>query len=155
MAKRIVHVSIASIFGLLGWSPYVSATTTECEGAPFVLQGKLLASVEKLVAASTFVAQAEVITSESLGTQQKIAFRLLKSWKGPFQEGESVSLILPVTEVCAGFGCVFPFKVGDVALLLTTSSSYHEDLPGCWVYEGIAIHRVLSVPAAEMPNTRH
>jgi hypothetical protein len=155
MMKRMVYVSIMSIFGVLASSRYVSATTTQCEGAQLVLQGKLLESLEKLVVTSAIAAQVEVTAAEGLGTQQKIAFRVLQSWKGSFQVGESISLILPVTEVCAGFGCVFPFKVGEVTLLLTSSSSYHLDQPGCWVYEGIAIQRVLSVPAALMPNPRH
>jgi hypothetical protein len=155
MVKRIIHVSIMSIFGVLGWSLDASATTTECEGAPLVLQGKLLDSLEKLVTASTIVAQAEVTAAEALGTQQKISFRVVRAWKGPFQVGESISLTLPVTEACAGLGCVFPFKVGEVTLLFASSSSYHLDQPGCWVYEGIAVQRVLSVPAALMPNPRH
>jgi hypothetical protein len=155
MVKRIIYVSIMSIFGVLGWSLEVSAATTECEGAPLVLQGKLLDSIEKLVMASTLVAQAEVTASEALGTRQEVSFRVVRAWKGAFQAGASVRLTLPVTEACGGLGCVFPFKVGDVALLLISSFSYHLDETGCWVYEGIAIQRVLLVPAALMPNALH
>jgi hypothetical protein len=155
MVKRIIYVSIVSIFGVLGWSLDVSATTTECEGASLVVQGKLLDSLEKLITASTIVVQAEVTAAEALGSQQKIAFRVLQAWKGPFHVGESVNLTLPVTDFCGGLGCVFPFKVGEVTLLSTSSFSYHLDQPGCWVYEGIAIQRVLLVPAALMPNPRH
>ncbi len=75
---------------------------------------------------------------------------------GAFRAGESIRLTLPVTEVCGGLGlAVFPFKVGDVTLLLTSSFSHHLDQPGCWVYDGIAIQRVLLVPAALMPNALH
>jgi hypothetical protein len=156
MLKRISHVSIMSIFGVFGWSLDASATT-ECEGAPLVLQGKLLDSLEKSVTASTIVAQAEVTAAEALGTQQTISFRVVRAWKGPFQVGESISLTLPVTEVCAGFGCVFPFKVGEVTLLFTSSSSYHLDQPGCWVYEGIAAeeHRCITGHRLETLGSCH
>ncbi len=49
MMKQTIYVSIMSVFGVLGWSLEVSAATTECEGAPLVVQGKLLGTpLEKL-----------------------------------------------------------------------------------------------------------
>jgi hypothetical protein len=152
MFKPVIFASVASILAVFGSFPPAYATT-ECGGEVLALQGKLLESVEKLTTASTTVARAEVTAAQTSGSQQQIKFRLLNAWKGPFQVGESVSLTLPVTEFCGGLGCVFPFKVGDVTLLSTSSSAYYDDLSGCWAYQGIAIQRVLVVPAALMPRT--
>lgn len=154
MVKRVAYVFIPSILGVLDAQSYVHAATTACEGAPFVLQARLLESVEKQVATSNVAMQAEVTAAQIVGSEQKIIFRVLKSWRGSFQAGESFSLILPVTDVCGGLGCVFAFNVGEVTLLLSPSS-HNEDLTGCWVYEGLTIQRTLSVRAAVMPNNRH
>ena len=154
MVKRVSYILMASILGALGVQTCVYAATTECEGASFVLHGKLLESAERQVAASNVALEVDVTTAEIVGSEQKIIFRVLNSWKGPFQSGESFSIVLPVTEVCAGLGCVFPFKVGDVTVLLSPSA-HNEDLTGCWVYQGVVIQRTLSVPAALMPSGRH
>jgi hypothetical protein len=155
MVKRITYVSIALLLAVLAAQPRVSgATTPGCERSSLVLQGKLLEFVEGQVAASTIAVRGEVTAAQALGTSQKLTFRLLNSWKGPFQVGETVSLTVPVTEFCGGTGCVFPFKIGDVTLLLSPSS-YPNFLQGCWVYEGVAIQSLLLVPAALLPDSRH
>lgn len=145
------------VFGLvvLAAQTRVSAASPPgCEGSAFVLQGKLLEFVVGQAATSTIAFQGEVTAAQALGTDQKVTFRLLNSWKGPFQVGETVSLTVPVTEFCGGKGCIFPFKIGDVTLLLSPFS-YQDFLEGCWVYEGVAIQSVLLVPAALMPDSRH
>jgi hypothetical protein len=131
--------SLAVGLAVLAAQPHVSAATTSgCEGSAYVLQGKSLELVEREVAASTIAFQGEVIAVEQDPAipradtllsgvitasapavfDQNLTFRVLHQWKGPYQVGETVSLTIPVTKFCAGLGCVFPFKIGDVTLLL-------------------------------------
>jgi hypothetical protein len=150
------------------------AATPGCDGSPFVLQGKLLEHLESEVAASTTAFQGEVIAAEPNpaptaanifplgvftaptieGFDQKLTFRVLHSWKGPYHAGETVSLTLRVVNVCAGVNCVSPFKIGDVTLLFSSSAA-SGSLEGCWVHEGVVIQSVLSVPNVLMPRSGH
>jgi hypothetical protein len=68
---------------------------------------------------------------------QKITFRVLKSLKGQYQVGDVVTLTVPVTTVCAGLGCVFPFKIGDVTFVLAPSSGPSFIEGGCWYMRGL------------------
>ena len=142
------------LFVLAAQTRVSAASPPACEGSAFVLQGKLLEFVVGRAATSTIAFQGEVTAAQALGTDQKVTFRLLNSWKGPFQIGETVSLTVPVTDFCGGKGCIFPFKIGDVTLLLSPSC-YQDFIEGCWVYKGVAIQSVLLVPAALMPDGRH
>jgi hypothetical protein len=87
------------------------------------------------------------------GFDQEIAFRILKTLEGPYQVSDEVTLIVRVTTVCAGFGCVFPFKVGDVTFVLGPSSA-PGFIQGCWVYKGVAMRSILSVPDILSPRSR-
>jgi hypothetical protein len=88
------------------------------------------------------------------GFDQEITFRVLKTLKGPYQVGDGVTLTVRVTTVCAGFGCVFPFKIGDVTFVLAPSSA-PSFIQGCWIYEGVAMRSILSVPDVLSPQSRH
>jgi hypothetical protein len=143
-----------------------AAATPACEGSPFVLQGRLLKHVESEVAASTTAFQGEVIaavpspdsflpgdiTPPPPVYDQILSFRVLHPWKGPYHAGETVSLTVTVVNFCEGLGCVFPFKIGDVTLVLSPSSA-PDRLEGCWVHEGVVFQNVLSVPARLMPHS--
>jgi hypothetical protein len=89
-----------------------------------------------------------------LGFDQEITFHVLKTLKGPYQVGDDVTLIVRVTTVCAGFGCVFPFKIGDVTFVLGPSSA-PGFIQGCWTYKGVAMQSILSVPGILNPQSRH
>jgi hypothetical protein len=89
-----------------------------------------------------------------VGFDQKITFQVLKTLKGPYQVGEAVTLTVRVTTVCAGFGCVFPFKIGDVTFVSAPSSA-PSFIQGCWIYEGVAMQSILSVPDVLSPRSRH
>jgi hypothetical protein len=153
--------SLALILAVLAGRPYVAvATTPTCEASSKFLEEKILGGI----AASTVAFQGEVTAVESnvqmdsrfpdgmlLAGTQKITFRLLNSWKGPYQVGGAVRLIVSVTSICAGVGCVSPFKIGDVTLVLSPfPQSELPELPaefGCWtIYVGVEVKRVLWVP---------
>jgi hypothetical protein len=143
-------------FGLavLAAQAHVSAATMSgCEGS-YVLQGKHLELVEGWIAASTIAFQGEVtaVDRDPAAQTQKITLRVLNPWKGQYRVGDDVSLTVPVYDACAGKGCVFPFKIGDVTLLLSPSStpSFFE---WCWIHEGVVLKSVLSVPAVPMPHS--
>jgi hypothetical protein len=88
------------------------------------------------------------------GFDQTITFHVLKTVKGPYQVGDGVTLSVRVTTVCAGFGCVFPFKIGDVTFVLAPTSA-PSFIQGCWIYERIAMQSILSVPSVLSPKSRH
>ena|ERR1700678_1912074 len=82
-----------------------------------------------------------------------LTYQVLNSWKGPLRVGALVHLTVRVTEVCAGLGCVFPFKAGDETLVLSPASAPFSApmfLEGCWVHEGVLVSSVLMV--ASVPN---
>ena len=89
-----------------------------------------------------------------VGFDQEITFHVLKTVKGPYQAGDDVTLTVRVTTVCAGFGCVFPFKIGDVTFVLGPSSA-PGFLQGCWIYKGVEMQSILSVPGILSPQSRH
>lgn len=108
------------------------------------LQAEVVAVAPNPADAATATAQATAAELLS-GFDQKITFRVLNILKGRYQKGDGVTLIIRVTTVCGGFGCVFPFKVGDVAFLFAPSS-IPTAVQGCWIYEGVAMQSILSVP---------
>ena len=65
-----------------------------------------------------------------------------------------MTLTVPVTTVCAGLGFVFPFKIGDVTFVLAPSSA-PSFIQGCWIYEGVAMQSMLSLPDVLSPQSRH
>ena len=146
------------------------ATTPECEGSPFILQGKYLDMMKSAVAQSPIAFQGEVVAVDppipsattplpsvmqwsKFAVDQNSAFRVLHPWKGSYRVGEVVNLTVGVAEVCGGIPCIPPFRIGGVTLLLSLKSlpSYSA---GCWVYEGVAINGVLSVPTALTSGSR-
>jgi hypothetical protein len=155
-----LHLTIATqlkryfAFGLtvLAAMPHDSeATAPGCE-ASFAFPRQLVERLEGQFNAATTAFQGEVTAAEDLGSGQKLTFRILNSWKGPYQVGETLSLTVPVTDACAGVNCVLRFKIGDVTLLLSPTSA-PSSLPGCWVHEGVVIQSVLSVPGVLMPRS--
>ncbi len=79
---------------------------------------------EKQIAGATISFYAKVIAAEEDAQhRQRLSFQVLNSWKGPYQEQTVVTTIVAVTRVCGGLGCVFPFKIGDIALVLTPASA--------------------------------
>jgi hypothetical protein len=82
---------------------------------------------------------------------QTLSLRVLNSWKGPHQIGETVNLTVSVVEFCGGLGCVMPFKVGDITLVLSPTRTSFFD-PGCWTHDGMVINGVLSLPAMVRPE---
>ena len=89
-----------------------------------------------------------------MGFDQEITFRVTKTLKGPYRVGETVTLTVRVTTVCGGWGCVFPFKIGDVTFVLAPSS-VPSFIHGCWIYDGVAMHSILSVPGVFSTQSRH
>jgi hypothetical protein len=79
--------------------------------------------------------------------EQKLSFRVLHAWKGPYQSGDIVSLTLRVVNLCAGYGCLFPFKTADVTLSLSSPSpSNFPEGFGCWLCDGVEIRSILWAP---------
>jgi hypothetical protein len=77
---------------------------------------------------------------------QRLTYEVLESWKGPVQVGSSFHVTVQVTSACAGLGCVFPFKVGDVTLVLSPPSrpfSAPAFFEGCWIHQGVVVSSVL------------
>jgi hypothetical protein len=153
--------SLVLIFAVLAEQPYVAvAAKPTCEARSKSSEEKILGTL----AASPIAFQGEVIAVESnvqadsrfpdgkiVAGTQKITFRVLNSWKGPYHVGGAVLLTVSVTSICAGVGCVSPFNTGDVTLVL--SPFPQSELPelsegfGCWAtYDGIEVKRVLWVP---------
>lgn len=119
--------------------------------------------VEKQLAGSAVAFQGRVKTAEQNAGDtrgnlprtfvQDLTYEVLKSWNGPLKVGALVHLTVPVTEVCGGFGCVFPFKAGDETLVLSPASAPFSApmfLEGCWVHQGILVSSVLIL--ASVPN---
>jgi hypothetical protein len=149
--------SLTVIFAVLAGQPFALAAKPTCEARSKIPEEEILTTI----AASAVAFQGEVTAVESnvqadprfpsgklvAGTQE-IIFRVLHSWKGPYQVGAAVRLTVSVTSICAGVGCVSPFKMGDVSLVL--SPLPQSELPdgfGCWItYDGIEVKRVLWVP---------
>jgi hypothetical protein len=145
------------MFAVLAGQTYVAAAATPtCEYSE-TSEAKML----ETIATSPVAFQGEVTAIESnvlamdsrfpdgvlVAGTQKITFRVLHSWKGPYQAGAAVRLTVSVTSVCGGLGCVSPFNTGDVTLIL--SPFPQSELPGfgCWAtYDGIEVRRVLWVP---------
>jgi hypothetical protein len=153
---------LALMLAVLAGQPYVAlATTATCEASSTILEGKVLEGI----AASTVAFQGEVTALESnvqmdslfpdgklIAGTQKITFRVVNSWKGPYPVGTAVRLTVSVTSFCAGVGCVSPYKIGDVTLVL--SPFPQSELPElsvgsrCWTtYAGVEVKRVLWVPS--------
>jgi hypothetical protein len=148
--------SLALILAVLAGQPCVAvAAKPTCEASKFS-EEKIL----ETVAASPVAFQGEVTAVESnvqvdsrfpdgmlVAGTQKITFRVLNSWNGPYQLGAAVRVTVSVTSLCAGLGCVSPFNTGDLTLVL--SPFPQSELPGfgCWAtYDGIEVKRVLWVP---------
>jgi hypothetical protein len=91
------------------------------------------------------------LTQPPVKFQQTITFRAIKTLKGSYRVGEAISLIIPVTTVCFGLGCVFSFKIGDITLVLAPSSAPSFIEGGCWMYEGVAMRSILWVPTVSRP----
>jgi hypothetical protein len=83
--------------------------------------------VANKIAAATVAFQGEIVStddrsiSDKYYSHQTLSFKVLKSLKGPYAPGVVVSTEVPVTDVCAGIGCIFPFRVGRVTLVLSPS----------------------------------
>ena len=113
---------------VLGGQPYVCAALTRgCEGPLISLDSK---DLEAKIAESTIAFRGEVVAVEPdptdstvglpvLSYDQQITFRVLNSWKGRYHAEETVSLTVGVVNACAGAGCIFPFNMGDVILVLS------------------------------------
>ena len=116
-------------------------------------QGEVVAVAPNPAESKAVIAQPKTVELLA-GFDQEITFRVLKTFKGPYQVGNGVTLTVRVTTVCAGFGCVFPFKIGDVTFVLAPSSAARF-IQGCWIYEGVAMQSILSVPDVLSPQSRH
>jgi hypothetical protein len=84
------------------------------------------------------------------GYDQTLTFQVLDSWKGAYQIGALAHTTVRVVTICAGFGCMFPFKAGDVVLVLSPASGdYHVPalFEECWRYNGIATNKILTLPS--------
>ena len=84
------------------------------------------------------------------GFGQRLTFQVQNSWRGRYGVNTDVHVTVPVTEICFGFGCVFPFKVGDTVLVLSPATlpfSAPMFSDGCWVYQGIAGNGLLILPS--------
>ena len=112
--------------------------------------------VENQIAGSTSAFRGKVMTVENeenstLGALpttdvQRLTYKVLDSWKGPIQVGTLFHVTVHVTSVCAGLGCVFPFKVGDLTLVLSPPSipfSAPAFFEGCWIHQGVVVSSVL------------
>jgi hypothetical protein len=145
---RISKTSLLLVLAALA-SHAVASPPPDCQAPP-----KLGAQfVDEYIAQSTIAFQAEVIAADPdqespqiaarkppaiEGFDQKVAFRILHAWKGPHHAGEIVSRALRVINLCGGYGCVFPFKTGDVTLILSSSSpSNCPEGFGCWLQDGV------------------
>ena len=120
--------------------------------------------VEKQLAGSTIAFQGRVKAVEreagdtTPGTLprtfvQDLTYQVLHSWNGPLKVGALVHVTVRVTEICAGFGCVFPFKTGDETLVLSPASAPFSApmfLEGCWVHEDVVVSSILIL--ASIPN---
>jgi hypothetical protein len=109
--------------------------------------------IESQIAKSLTAIQAEVVAADPeppptvSAFDQKVTFRVLHTWKGPHHAGETISLTLHVVNLCAGFGCVFPFKPRDVTLVLfSVSASNLPEGAGCWRHDGLEFHDILWAP---------
>jgi hypothetical protein len=148
--------SLAFLLAVPAVQPYIAvAANPKCEASKFS-EEKIL----ETIAASPVAFQGEVTAIESnvqvdsrfpdgklVAGTQKITFRVLSSWKGPYQVGAAARVTVSVTSRCAGLGCVSPFNTGDLTLVL--SPFPQSELPGfgCWAtYDGIEVKRVLRVP---------
>jgi hypothetical protein len=116
-------------------------------------QGEVVAVAPNPADSTTALSQ-PILSPPLVGFKQKITFHVLKTLKGPYQVGDAVTLTVRVTTVCAGWGCVFPFKIGDVTFVLAPSSA-PSFIQGCWIYEGVAMQSILSVPDVMSPQRRH
>jgi hypothetical protein len=116
-------------------------------------QGEVVAVAPNPAGSKAAIAQPKAVEILA-GFDQEITFHVLKTVKGPYQVGDGVTLTVRVTTVCAGLGCVFPFKIGDVTFVLAPSSA-PSFIQGCWIYEGVVMQSILSVPAVLIPQSRH
>ena len=162
--KRSLALSLA----LLAGNSYASTATTQCDGSATLFGGDKY--LEGRIAEATIALQGEVIAVEQhpavpavdsvfpgyigppLWYVQNLTFRVLHRWKGRYQVGETATVTVTVVIACGGIGCIFPFKIGDVTLLLASSSPspsyFPPSSPGglsCWVYQGVLINSITSV----------
>jgi hypothetical protein len=108
--------------------------------------------VEKQIAGATIAFLGKVVTVEQdAGSPiQRLTYRVLNSWKGAVKVGASIHVTVRVTTVCGGFGCAFPFKVGDETLVLAPPSVPMLGpafIDGCWIHEGVFVSGVLMMPS--------
>ena len=162
--------SLALSLAVLAGNSYVSvATTPGCDESAKLFGGDKF--LDGRIADATIAMQGEVIAIEQhpaipsidnlfpgytgppLWYVQTLTFRVLHRWKGRYQVGETVTVPITVVIACGGSGCVFPFKIGDITLLLASpspSTSYFpSSLPdglACWVSDGVLINSITSVP---------
>jgi hypothetical protein len=116
-------------------------------------QGEAVAVAPNPAGSKAAIAQPKAVEILA-GFDQEITFHVLKTVKGPYQVGDRVTLNVRVTTVCAGLGCVFPFKIGDVTFVPAPSSA-PSFIQGCWIYVGAVMQSILSVPAVLIPQSRH
>ena len=83
------------------------------------------------------------------GYVQTVRVKVVRSWKGPFQPSAAFTTTVRVVTVCAGFGCVFPFNVGEEFVLLSPTTSL-ELGKFCWVLRGT--DSTLAISALEAPS---
>jgi hypothetical protein len=136
-------------FGLavLGIQSFVAAAATpECqpitELAEKQIAGSLIAFNGKVLEVERDPDPAPAVAPPAMPGvfTQVLTFQVLNSWKGSHQAGATVHLTVRVTESCAGKACVFPFKIGDTALVLSPASwpySAPAFFDGCWVHQGV------------------
>jgi hypothetical protein len=161
--------SLALSLALLAGNTSVSVAMTQCEGSATIFGGDKY--LEERITEASIALQGEVIdveqhpaiptvdsvfpgyTGPPLWYVQTLTLRVLHRWKGRYQVGETATVTVTVVIACAGNGCVFPFKIGDVTLLLASSSPspsyFPPSLPeglACWVYQGVLINSITSLP---------
>jgi hypothetical protein len=157
MESVLMKWSLLLTFAALAGQPFAVAAKPPCAAK---LSEKVLAAI--VTSAVAFQGEVTAVASNVqvdsqfpggilVGGTQEVTFRVLKSWKGPYPVGTAVRLTVSVTSFCAGVGCVSPYKIGDVTLVL--SPFPQSELPelsegfGCWAtYDGVDVRRVLWVP---------
>jgi hypothetical protein len=131
----------------------VAGAATQCPVTTELAEHQFAGSIIAFNAIITAIEQDAAVKSAHgflNGFTQRLTFQVLNSWKGQYEMNAVVHVAVRVTEVCGGKGCVFPFKVGDVALVLSPASPPYTApmfAEGCWILQGVAGKGLLILPS--------
>jgi hypothetical protein len=112
MESVLMQWSLILSFAVLAGQPFAVAAKPPCAAKlpEKVLEAIVASSVafqgEVTALASNVQVDSQFPSNKPVAGMQKVTFRVLNSWKGPYHVGAAVRVTVSVTSICAGVVCL-------------------------------------------------